>query len=63
MLNFYETPMYCEDEFLFKIRNNLMNKFSLDNFSAIDLALEILELLTLSDSNIGLIDNYYLNNQ
>jgi hypothetical protein len=45
MLNFYETPMYCEDEFLFKIRNNLMNKFSLDNFSANDLALEILELI------------------
>lgn len=63
MLEFYDTPMYCEDEFLFKIRNNLMNNFSLDKFSANDLALEILELLTLSESKIELIDNYYINHQ
>jgi len=53
--------MYCEDEFLFKIRNNLMTKFALDNFSANDLALEILELLTLSDSNIDILNQYYIN--
>ncbi len=63
MLEFYDTPKYCEDEFLLKIRNNLMTKFSLDNFAANDLALEIMELLTLSDSNIDLVDSYYISNQ
>jgi len=62
MPNFYDTPFYCEDEFLLKMRNNLVNQFALDNFSANDLALEILELLTLSDSNIAILNTYYKNN-
>lgn len=62
MPNFYDTPFYCEDEFLQKVRNNLINNFSLDNFSANDIALEILELLTLSDSNIAILNKYYVNN-
>ena len=62
MRNFYDTPLYCEEEFLLKVKSNLMNKFSLDNFSANDLALEIVELLTLSDSNIDILNKYYINN-
>lgn len=62
MRNFYDTPMYVEEEFLLKVKNNLMNKFSLDNFSANDLALEILDLLTISDSNIAILNKYYINN-
>jgi hypothetical protein len=62
MPNFYETPFYCEDEFLIKVKNNLQTNFSLDNFAANDIALEILELLTLSDSNIAILNKYYINN-
>jgi hypothetical protein len=62
MPNFYDTPFYCEDEFLLKVRNNLVNNFSLDSFSANDIALEILELLTLSDSNIAILNKYYVHN-
>jgi hypothetical protein len=62
MPNFYDTPFYCEDEFLLKVRNNLVNNFSLDSFSANDIALEILELLTLSDSNIAILNKYYIHN-
>lgn len=62
MREFYDTPFYCEEEFLLKVRNNLMSRFSLDNFCANDLALEILEMLTLSDSNISILNKYYINN-
>ena len=61
MPNFYDTPFYCEDEFLHKVRNNLINNFSLDSFAANDIALEILELLTLADSNIAILNKYYIN--
>lgn len=62
MLDFYDTPLYCEEEFILKIKGNLMDQFALDNFSANDLALEILELLTVSDSNIELLNKYFINN-
>lgn len=61
MLEFYDPTFFCEEEFIEKMRNNLMNKFSIDTFCASDLALEIMELLTLADSNFKVINKYYMN--
>lgn len=60
MLEFYDPAFFCEEEVVLKIRNNLMNKFHLDRFSATDLALEIMEMLTLSDSDINTLNKYYI---
>lgn len=60
MLEFYDPTFFCEEEVISKIRNNLMNKFYLDNFSATDLALEIMEMLTLADSDINTLNKYYI---
>jgi len=60
MLEFYEPRFYCEEEFIYKLRKNLINNFHLDNFSASDLALEIMELLTLADSNLENVNDYIM---
>lgn len=60
MLEFNDPTFFCEEEVIFKIRNNLMNKFLLDDFSATDLALEIMEMLTLADSDINTLNKYYI---
>ena len=60
MLEFYDPSFFCEEEVIQKIANNLMNKFHLDNFSASDLALEIMEMLTLADSDINILNKYYI---
>lgn len=60
MLEFIEPSFFCEEEVVFKIRNNLMSKFHLDNPSATNLALEIMEMLTLADSDINTLNKYYI---
>ncbi len=60
MLEFYEPRFLCEEEFIYKLRTNLINNFHLDNFSASDLALEIMELLTMADTNLDDLNNYIM---
>lgn len=60
MLEFNEPTFFCEEEVILKISNNLMSRFHLDNFSATDLALEIMEMLTLADSDINTLNKYYI---
>lgn len=60
MLEFNEPTFFCEEEVIFKIKNNLMSRFHLDNFSATDIALEIMEMLTLADSDINTLNKYYI---
>lgn len=60
MLEFHEPSFFCEEEVLFKIKNNLVTKFHMDNYDASDLALEILEMLTLSDSNLDTLNKYFV---
>tara|TARA_Y100001936_G_C16049931_1_gene657162 strand:- start:1158 stop:1352 length:195 start_codon:yes stop_codon:yes gene_type:complete len=61
-----DTPMLeindgiFEDDLLFKMQTNFMDKFCLDQGRASELALEILEMLSLSDSNIKRLCHYYL---
>lgn len=59
MLEFYDPSFFCEEEVLFKIKNNLVSKFYMDHYAASDLALEILEMLTLSDSNLDTLNKYF----
>jgi hypothetical protein len=60
MLEFYEPAFFCEEEVILKISHNLMNKFHLDNHAATNIALEIMEMLTLADSDIGVLNKYYI---
>lgn len=57
MLEFNERVL--EDDLLVKMQSNFMDKFCLDQNGASDLAWEILELLTLSDSNLKRLNQYY----
>jgi hypothetical protein len=60
MLEFNDPSFFCEEEVILKISNNLMNKFHLDNFSATNLAMEIMEMLTVADSDINTLNKYYI---
>lgn len=60
MLEFNDPSFFCEEEVILKISKNLMNKFHLDNFSATNLAMEIMEMLTVADSDINTLNKYYI---
>lgn len=49
-----------EEDLLFKLQSNFMDKFCLDQNGASALALEILEMLNISDSNLKRLSQYYL---
>ena len=57
MLDFNEGIL--EEDLLLKMQSNFMEKFYLDQLRASDLALEILEMLSLGDSNLKRLNQYY----
>ena len=61
-----DTPMLeindgiSEEDLLFKLQSNFMDRFCLDQTGASALALEILDMLSLCDSNLKRLSQYYL---
>ncbi|MBC75450.1 MAG: hypothetical protein CME64_05480 [Halobacteriovoraceae bacterium] len=49
-----------EEDLLFKMQSNFMDRFCLDQSRASELALEILEMLSLGDTNLKRLCHYYL---
>lgn len=49
-----------EEDLLFKLQSNFMDRFCLEQNRASELALEVLELLSLGESNLKMLSQYYL---
>lgn len=60
MLEFQNPNYYCEEEVILKIKNNLMIRYQLDTFSATDIAMEIMDMLTLADSDLNTLNKNYI---
>lgn len=57
MLDF--TDGILEEDLLFKLQTNFVDRFCLEQNRASELALEIMEMLSLSDSNLNQLTNYF----
>ena len=51
---------FFEEELITKMHCTFIQKFNLDNFAAAELALEILEILKVSNSNLRELETLYL---
>jgi len=51
---------FFEEELITKMHTSFISRFNLDQGSAAELTLEILELLKMSDSNLNEINSLYL---
>lgn len=57
MLEFNEGAL--EDDLLFKLQSSFMDRFSLEQNRATEIAMEVLDMLSLSDSNLKRLTQYY----
>ena len=55
-----ESYYFLEEELITRMHSSFIQRFNLDQSSAAELTLEILEILQLSDSNINEINSLYL---
>lgn len=58
MLEFHDGPL--EEDLIVKLQTSFMDRFCLEQNRASELALEIMEMFSLSDSNLKALDQYYL---
>lgn len=58
MLDFQDGLL--EENLILKLQNSFMDRFCLEQNRASELALEIMEMFSLSDSNLIALDQYYL---
>ncbi len=58
MLDFQEKLL--EENLILKLQDSFMDRFCLEQTRASELALEIVDMFSLSDSNLKALDQYYL---
>ena len=51
---------FLEEEIIAKLHTNFVQRFNMDQFSAAELALEIIEIMKVSNSNLNEINSLYL---
>ena len=54
-----ESYYFFEEELITKMHGSFIQRFNLDNSTAAELALEILEILKASSSNLSEVDSFY----
>ncbi len=54
-----EAYYFFEEELISKMHGSFIQRFNLDNSTAAELTLEILEVLKISNSNLSDVDTFY----